>query len=95
MSVPIKRPETRANRWNLRVSDADDATVRAAAEAAGAGVSGFVREAALAEAERVLADRTRFTLDDTQWNRLAERLDRPPQVPAGLKRLFARPTAFE
>jgi uncharacterized protein (DUF1778 family) len=42
-----------------------------------------------------MADRTVFTLQDEQWGRLTEILDRPPRVPAGLEELFSRPSIFE
>jgi hypothetical protein len=55
----------------------------------------FVRSAAVLEAERTLADRTSFVLDEVRWNRFVEILDRPPRVPAGLEELFSRPSVFE
>ena len=59
-------------------------------------MSEFVRTEAVLEAERILADRTVFTLEEAQWDRLMEMiLNRPPRVPAGLKRLFSRPSVFE
>jgi uncharacterized protein (DUF1778 family) len=86
---------TRAFRWNLRVARDDDIVVRKAADESDRDLSDFVRSAAVLEAERTLADRTTFVLDETQWNRLGEILDRPPRVPAGLKELFSRPSVFE
>ena len=82
-------------RWNLRVAPADDFVVRKAAEESNRELSEFVRSAAVVEAERTMADRTAFTMDDEQWDRLATILDRPPQVPAGLEELFSRPSVFE
>jgi len=86
---------TRDSRWNLRVASDDDIVVRRAADESDRELSEFVRSAAVLEAERVLADRTVFRLDEVQWNRFAEILDRPPRVPAGLKELFSRPGVFE
>ena len=86
---------TRDSRWNLRVAPDDDIVVRKAAEESGRELSDFVRSAAVLEAERTLADRTSFVLDDARWNRFVEILDRPPRVPAGLKELFSRPSVFE
>jgi uncharacterized protein (DUF1778 family) len=86
---------TRNSRWNLRVAPDDDIVVRKAADESDRELSEFIRSAAVLEAEKVLADRTVFTLDDEHWDRLAEILDRPPRVPAGLKELFSRPSAFE
>ena len=83
------------SRWNLRVAPADDFVVRKAAEESNRELSEFVRSAAVVEAERTMADRTVFTLDDGNWDRLTEILDRPPRVPPGLKDLFSRPSVFE
>lgn len=87
--------QARASRWNLRVARDDDFVVRKAADESDQELSEFVRSAAVQEAERVLADRTVFILDDEQWDRFTEILDRPPRVPAGLKRLFSKPSVFE
>jgi uncharacterized protein (DUF1778 family) len=86
---------TRDSRWNLRVAPSDDIVVRRAADLSDRELSEFVRSAAVLEAERVLADRVAFTLDEAQWDRFVEILDRPPRVPAGLKELFSRPSVFE
>jgi uncharacterized protein (DUF1778 family) len=87
--------DARASRWNLRVALDDDIVVRKAADEADRELSDFIRTAALLEAERILADRTVFTVKDAEWDRLQEILDRPPHVPAGLKELFSRPSVFE
>jgi uncharacterized protein (DUF1778 family) len=86
---------TRGSRWNLRVAPDDDIVVRKAAGESDRELSEFVRTAAVLEAERILADRTIFTLEGAQWDRLMEVLDRPPRVPAGLEELFSRPSVFE
>lgn len=85
----------RAHRWNLRVADRDDELVHAASDAAATSVSDFVRTAAVNEARRVLADRTRFPLDEEGWREFNALLDRPARVPEGLRRLFSRPSVFE
>ena len=90
-----KTGETRERRWNLRVEHSEDEIVRAASRAAQTSYSDFVRGAAVTEAHRVLADRTRFSLDPEQWDRFNELLDRPPRVPAGLRHLFSKPSVFE
>ncbi len=82
-------------RWNLRVRADDDIVVRRAAAESDRELSEFVRTAAVLEAERVLADRTVFELDERRWERFVEVLDRPPRVPAGLRELFSRPSVFE
>jgi uncharacterized protein (DUF1778 family) len=85
----------KSSRWNLRVKEDEDIVVRRAAAESERELSEFVRTAAVLEAERVLADRTVFELDERRWKRFVEALDRPPRVPAGLRELFSRPDVFE
>jgi uncharacterized protein (DUF1778 family) len=94
MSV-TKTGETRDRRWNLRVEDSEDALVRAASDLAETKFSSFVRVAAVSEARRILADRTQFPLDKSEWEQFTELLDRPPKVPSGLRDLFSKPSVFE
>ena len=81
-------------RWDFRVAARTDDLVRQAAETADKTLTDFVLEAAVLEAERVLADRRHFELAPKDWARLVEILDRPPRENPGLKRLFSRPSAF-
>lgn len=94
MAAPSTR-QNRERRWNLRVERDEDEIVRAASDAAGTSYSNFIRGAAVTEAQRILADRTRFVLDEDQWRQLNELLDRPPRVPPGLRDLFSHPSVFE
>ncbi len=81
-------------RWDFRVASETDQLVRQAAETEDRTLTDFVVDAAVVEAERVLADRTHFVLDAERWNRFVELLDRPPQDNPGLEKLFARPSVF-
>ena len=94
MGAPSAEP-TRQHRWNLRVDRDEDKIVRAASMAEGTSYSNFVREAAVTEARRILADRTEFLLDEEGWRQLNERLEEPPRVPPGLRDLFSRASVFE
>jgi uncharacterized protein (DUF1778 family) len=82
-------------RWNLRVASVDDDLVRQAASLSDRNLSDFVLQAAKVEAERVLADRTRFILDDAQWAEFLDLLDRPAEANPRLAKLFATPSVFE
>lgn len=86
--------ETRDQRWALRVAESEDDLVRAASEADETSLTNFVRAAAVSEARRVLADRTRFELPLSDWEQFLALLDRPAQVPQGLEKLFAKPSVF-
>ena len=72
-----------------------DHLVREAAAAKEQSLTEFVVSAATIEAERVLADRTRFVLDSAQWEQFSELLEQPPRENPGLAKLFARPDVFE
>ena len=93
--MALKSRETRDHRWDLRVAESEDALVRAASKSTETSYTSFVREAALAEARRVLADRTVFSLDADTWERFSELLDRPAKVPPGLRDLYSRRSTFE
>lgn len=87
--------ETKDARWTLRVAEPADRLVRAAASSSHRNLTEFVVGAALGEAERVLADRTRYVLDDARWDQFVALLDRPARSPEGLAKLFATTSAFE
>lgn len=81
-------------RWDFRVAAGTDRLVRRAADSADKTLTDFVLDAAVLEAERVLADRRDLELAPEQWARFVEILDRPPRANPGLKRLFSRPSVF-
>jgi uncharacterized protein (DUF1778 family) len=83
------------SRWNFRVAPDADEVVRHAASVSNRPLTDFVLQAAVNEAEWVLADRTRFPLDDEAWDRFTELLDRPVEENPGLAKLFAKPSVFE
>lgn len=87
--------KSKTERWNFRVAESEDSIVRAAAELEDESFTNFVRCAALAEAERVLADRTSFAVDPPDWERFNDLLDRPATVPDGLRRLFSKQSVFD
>lgn len=94
--MPVtKAGETRDLRWNVRVEYSEDALVRAASALSETKFSSFVRDAAVVEARRILADRTQFPLDKPEWEEFTQLLERPPHVPGGLRRLFSKPSVFE
>ena len=86
---------TTKQRWDFRVDPDADRLVRMAAETAQTTLTDFVVDAAVLEAERQLADRTRFVLDGERWDRFVTLLDRPPRENPGLQRLFSKPSVFE
>jgi len=85
---------TAKQRWDFRVAPDTDRLVREAAESSQRTLTDFVVDAAVLEAERLLADRTRFALDSANWERFAKALDRSPRENPGLEKLFAGPSVF-
>jgi len=87
--------ELKDTRWTLRVTEPADRVVRAAALASHRNLTDFVIGAAVDEAERVLADRRRFVLDEPAWSQFMQLLDRPAREPVGLRELLASESVFE
>lgn len=81
-------------RWDFRVAPETDRLVRRAAQTADRTLTDFVVDAAVVEAERLLADRTQFVLEAKQWDQFVELLDRSPQDNPGLEKLFSKPSVF-
>jgi uncharacterized protein (DUF1778 family) len=95
---PRARPTERSqrdSRLNLRTSSHQDDLIRRAASALDKSVTEFVLESATARAERVLADRRWFALDDERWAELQALLDAPAPAMPKLRSLLAEPTVFD
>jgi len=82
---------------NLRISDREKALIDQAAQSIGKSRTAFILENSLRLAEEVILDRTRFTLDTEQWERLNKALDNPPseEQMRGLGKLFAVKTPWQ
>ena len=90
MSTVESVPEPKTRRVNLRVAASDDTLFRHAAAQSDESLSDFLVESARERAERVLADRTTFVLDEDQWKAFQAGIERPPEVRPALVKLFAR-----
>jgi uncharacterized protein (DUF1778 family) len=77
-------------RVNFRVAPADDLLLRQAADLLGESPSEFLIESGRERAERLVADRTRFVLDEASWTAFNDALDRPAEVKPEFRELFAR-----
>ena len=82
---------SKTERLNLRVSPTDGELFRQAAELSGQSLSDYLVESGRERAERALADRTRFVLDEAQWRAFTAGLERPAEVRPELSSLFSRP----
>ena len=85
---------SRTERIDVRASGQVKQLLQAAARACHKNVSEFLLDAGVTAAERMLADRRQFALDDAQWQAFQEALDRPVQVKAHLQKLLREPGAM-
>jgi uncharacterized protein (DUF1778 family) len=81
----------KTSRRQLRVSPADDEIFRRAAAATGESVSEFLVASGRARAEMILADRTAFVLEASEWDRFTAALDRPAELRPAVVDLMRRP----
>lgn len=77
-------------RLNLRVAERDDSLLREAALLAEETLSDFLIESGRERAERLLADRTKFVIDEHAWSAFTATLDRPAEAHPELVELFSR-----
>lgn len=90
--------ELKDKRLYLRVSPRQREVINQAAEASDKDVSSFVLDAALRDAQRVLADRRVFSLDDDRWAAFQQAIDRPVEPLASkprLKKLLEQPSVLD
>lgn len=89
-----KTAEAKDQRLNIRASGSEKEILERAARATRMGISQFMLRAALTSAEEVLADQTRFTLPEKEWNEFVALLDRPARDLPALREAAARPSPF-
>lgn len=84
----------RQSRINLRASARQEQLLKQAAAATDRTMTDFVLESAVLEAERVLADRRWFLIDDERWDEFQRLLEQPPRDLPKLRALLAQPAPF-
>jgi uncharacterized protein (DUF1778 family) len=87
--------EAKSERIEVRLTPATKHILQEAATATHRDLSDFVLQSSLAEAEIALSRRTLFVLEDAQWDKFVEILDRPTTEIPALRRLLTRPSALE
>lgn len=78
-------------RVHLRIAPEDKALFERAGTLHEETLTEFLVESGRERAERLLADRSRFVLDDDQWEDFVATLDRPARARPEVTALFARP----
>jgi len=87
--------DTKTRRLDVRITEAERSLEQAAAAVHGETLSEFVRRAARTEAERTLAERTRYVVDDDAAQRFLAALDASsPSAERGLRRLIEKPSVL-
>jgi uncharacterized protein (DUF1778 family) len=86
---------TKTERLNLRLTPAQDAVLRTAAEARGESTSDYVLRHAVEAAESDLADRRVFVVDDAAWNELQALVSAQPGLPLPMAKLLSDPSVLE
>jgi uncharacterized protein (DUF1778 family) len=87
--------ESKTRRWNMRVAEDIDATVRLAAKQTDQPLTDFVVQAARTVAEDTLADHRVFRLDEADWNAFVEMLERPARRIPEVARLLSSDSVFD
>lgn len=77
------------HRLPLRLTATEEALIKAAAERQHLNMNEFILRSAREEAEQVLANQTRFVLDNQHCKLFMETLDREAQEKPRLRRLFS------
>jgi uncharacterized protein (DUF1778 family) len=85
----------KTERLNLRLTPAQDAVLRRAAEARGESASDYVLRHAVEAAEMDLADRRVFMVDDSAWSELQALVSAPPRLPPQMAKLLSSSSVLE
>ena len=80
----------KSERVNLRMGEADRRLFLQAAAEQGESLTQFLVDSGRERAERMLADRNQFVVDDQQWGAIVAAMDRPAEVRPELVELFGR-----
>ena len=86
---------TKSERWNLRVTPAQDTIVRQVLSATGMSLNEYVVSRTVAAAANDLADRRVFVLGPEAWDELQRLLDRPPVLSPEIAALLREPSILE
>ena len=88
-SLDMATPKTQ--RVNLRIEKDDETLFKQAALVHRESLTQFLVESGRERAERLLADRTSFSVDSDAWQEIAAAMDQPAKARPELSKLFARP----
>lgn len=85
----------KTERLNLRLSPAQEAILRIAAQACGESTSEYVLRHAVAAAAADLADLRTFVVDQAAWDELQALVSAPPKLPPRMAELLSSSSVLE
>lgn len=88
--APRRRTVPKTERLNVRVATVDSSLFREAAALYDESLSEFIVESGRERAQRLMADRTNFVLDEERWRQFTAALDRPANANPKLAQLLTR-----
>ncbi|MEX0657512.1 MAG: DUF1778 domain-containing protein [Egibacteraceae bacterium] len=78
----------------MRASTRQEQLIRAAAAASDTTLTDFILDTAVTQAEKLLADRRYFLLDEQEWDAFERVLDAPVPATPKLDALLSAPSPF-
>lgn len=87
--------EAKTERIEVRLTPRTKHILQEAASATHTDLSDFVLQSSLTEAEIALSRRTRFVLNDEDWDKFVALLDSPVTENSALRKLMNEPSALE
>lgn len=87
--------QSKSERIDIRTTTVAKRLLQQAAAASHKNVSEFILEHGLLAAQKTLADRCLFLLDEEQWEEFQTALDRPTREKPNLKKLLNEPGVFD
>ena len=87
--------DAKSERIELRTTPAMKALLLQAAKHSHKNVTEFLLEAGIHAAEEALVDRRVFRLDDAEWQKFQDALDRPVESKPRLEKLLAEKSVLE
>lgn len=85
----------KSSRIGLRISPAQERTIKLASEIKGKSASEFILDTAYQAAEQTLLDQRLFMVSKEKFEEFSKLLDRPPMDNEGLKKLFSKPSPWD
>ncbi|MDR0594045.1 MAG: DUF1778 domain-containing protein [Bifidobacteriaceae bacterium] len=94
MTATHRTLPAKSSRINLRTTAQQATLLRQAASSSGRTLTDFVLSSAVEQAERVLAERHWFVVDDEQFEEFMRLVDRPLPSTSKFEALFSRSSAL-